>query len=559
LAAQALGRIRDLEVQRFIATLLLILFAAPAQAVITVVLIVDDVSRFGVGAYRTAGVDTVTVGTTVHATTNLDAIAAAGVRMDLMRAHMICTPFGAEFATGKFVNRPSNGMGDVKDGEFPATIVPEIAVGAPNIWNMAKAAGSATAHFGKWHLGLITRRSQFGNQTMLSAMGIDYYDEVVQRNCNHANPLTDAEYTASTGFEPECKGHYSCVRMDSTDAVIITTDYSGDVEFDTAEAYITAWAAANPGDDLLVTFAPTAPHNPVADGSGSESCVGGNPVDDRPPAPWNTGEGDNQVYYDMIAALDANIGGLRTVLSATGEQTRLIVVADNGTPNGRTLPTELNASKGSKNTIYPLGVFVPMIAEGFDIEVGVMTGLYATPDLTATVAELIGARNPHRDGTSFAGCWRETGTLTAANCPDRDYVWESRWAPLGGSTGLVDRRPIPGDNTGTCNRSEDWIYTTVPDDTLRLLGRYRDCDASNFAYREEFWEVPLTGANQYIPASGYNALATNSAGDNDLVEGDFLSAATPDELTALSESQALLTQLVGNSGDHAKAGKSAGR
>jgi arylsulfatase A-like enzyme len=546
-------------VKRFLATLLLILFAAPAQAVITAVVICDDCSRFTADPYRTAGVDTVTVGTTVHATPGLATIAAAGVRFDGFHAHMICSPFRAELFTGAFVNRPSNGYGDVKDGERPPEVIVEIDVGAPNIWNMAKEAGSATAHFGKWHLGYILPRGEFGGKTMLSAMGIDHYDEVVQRNCNHPDPITDAQYTAMTGFGPECQGHYSCVRMDSNDNVIITTDYSGDVEMITARSYITNFATENPGDDLLVTIATTAPHNPLAYGSGSESCAGGNPVDDRPPG--TSGSSADEVYYDMVAKLDSMVDSLMDTLVLTGEDYRLIFVADNGTQNGRTFPVELDASKGSKNTIYPLGVFVPLLIEGFDI-VGpskVSTGLYATPDLTATIAELIGARNPHRDGTSFAGCLRETGTLTAANCPDRDYVWESRWAPLGGSTGLVDRRPIPGDTTGTCNRSEDWIYTTVPDGTMRLLGRYRDCDASNFAYREEFWEVPLTGANQYIPASGYNALATNSAGDNDLVEGDFLSAATPDELTALSESQALLTKMVANDGGLPKIGASAGR
>ena len=544
--------------KQWLAALLLILFAAPAQAVITAVVICDDCSRFTADPYRIAGVDSVTVGGTVHDTPGIRAIATAGVRFDSFHAHMICTPFRAELFTGRFANRPSNGMGDVKDGEFPAVRMPEIAVGAPNLWNMAKIAGSATAHFGKWHLGYIPTRDEFGGKTMLAAMGIDHYDEVVQRNCNHADPLSDASYTAVTGLDPECKGHYSCVRMDSNDQLMITTDYSGDVEMLTARAFITSFASENPGDDLLVTIATTAPHSPWADGSGTESCAGGNPVDDRPPA--TSGSGGDEVYYDMIEKLDSLVEGLRDTLVLTGEETRLIFVADNGTPNGRTFPVELDASQGSKNTIYPLGVFVPLLIEGFDIEVGVMTGLYATPDLTATIAELIGARNPHRDGTSFAGCLRETGTLTAANCPDRDYVWESRWARLGSSSGLVDRRPLPSDDAGTCNRSEDWIYTKVPDGTMRLLGRYRDCDTSGFPYREEFWEVPLTGANQYIPAAGYDAIALNSAGENDLVEGDFVNPpATADELTALAEAQALLTKLVSNDGGLPKIGAAAGR
>ena len=544
---------------RLLATLLLLLFASPAQAVISVVVILDDVSRFNVAAYRTAGVDSVTVGSTIQATTNLDAIAAAGVRMNFMHGHMVCSPFRAELVTGAFVNRPSNGYGHVHAGEFPATHVVELATGAPNIWNMAKLAGSATAHFGKWHLGYVLPRAEFGGQTMLSAMGIDYYDEVVQENCAQASPLSDAEYTAQTGFATECLSHRSCVRMDSTNSVVITTDYSGDVEFGSAEAYITAWAAANPGDDLLVTLAPTAPHNPVADGSGAESCAGEGPADDRPPTP-NDGLGKEEVYYDMMLYLDGLIGGLRTVLTNTTEDTRLIVVADNGTPTPWEIPVELDASKGSKNSFYPLGIFVPMIAEGFDIQTGVMTGLYSTPDLSATIADLIGARASHRDGTSFADCWTETGGLTAATCPDRDYVSDSRWIPFGGSAGTTDRRPIPGDGAGECTRSEDWVYITTPDDTLRLLGRYRDCDDANFEYREEFWEVPLADANRYIPTTGYDAIATNLAGAGDLVEGDWINApATADELTALSLSQAILTKQVGNSGGLPKIGRVQGR
>lgn len=541
--------------RHWLAALLMILCAAEARAVITVVPICDDCSRYTVATYRAAGEDTITVGADIHATPNLDAIATAGVRFPLFHGHLICSPFRAELATGRFVNRSSNGYGTVKDGESPATTVVEIDVGAPNIWNMAVEAGVGTAHFGKWHLGNTLPRGEFNGQTMLKAMGIQHADGIVQRNTNKADPLTDAEYTALTGFLPECLGHYSTVRTHDNGDTYITTDYSGEVEFGLLEAYLVWWDTNRPSQDLLVTFAPTAPHNPLADGQGGESCAGGDPADDRPPIPLHEGIGNDQVYYDMLADLDARIGSLRTVMAGLTHDTRLIFVADNGSPTGRTLPPELPLSSGAKGTFYPFGVFVPLLIEGFDIDAGpsgVIDGLYATPDLTATIAELIGARAPHRDGTSFAACLREDHGLTAATCPSRDFIVESRWSPLGSTSGTIDRRPLLTDGAGVYARIETWVYTTIPDATLRLFGRIRDVADANLIQREEFWEVPLSGANMYLPPASYDERASNAPGGGDLDGADFTftgGAATADELTALAVAQARADQQLANDGD----------
>ena len=86
-------------------------------------------------------------------TPNMDAIAAAGTRFTQFEAAApICSPSRAAILTGKYpprVGLPTHSASSLRggnDGMLPAAVT---------IAEIFKAAGYATAHFGKWHLGYV--------------------------------------------------------------------------------------------------------------------------------------------------------------------------------------------------------------------------------------------------------------------------------------------------------------------------------------------------------------------------------------------------------------------
>jgi arylsulfatase A-like enzyme len=75
-------------------------------------------------------------------TPNLDALAAAGLRLDrFYTAHCNCSPTRASVMTGRHPNR----MGTFKPGA-------PIRVQELTVAKVLQSAGYATGHFGKWHL-----------------------------------------------------------------------------------------------------------------------------------------------------------------------------------------------------------------------------------------------------------------------------------------------------------------------------------------------------------------------------------------------------------------------
>src|SRR5262245_52309812 len=118
---------------------------AAAERPNIVFVLADDMGPGDVGCY----------GGTLAPTPNLDRMAGEGIRFaQYYRAAPICSPSRAGIITGMFPARwnitsflqTRKGNRDCEQADF---LDPK----APSIARALKAAGYATAHFGKWHLG----------------------------------------------------------------------------------------------------------------------------------------------------------------------------------------------------------------------------------------------------------------------------------------------------------------------------------------------------------------------------------------------------------------------
>ena len=88
-------------------------------------------------------------------TPNIDKLASNGVILDrFYSASAVCSPTRASVMTGRNPYRtdvPHANQGHLKEGEI-------------TIAEILKEQGYATGHFGKWHLGTLTKKSRDGNR-----------------------------------------------------------------------------------------------------------------------------------------------------------------------------------------------------------------------------------------------------------------------------------------------------------------------------------------------------------------------------------------------------------
>jgi arylsulfatase A-like enzyme len=129
----------------------------------------------------------------------------------------------------------------------------------------------------------------------------------------------------------------------------------------------------------------------------------------------------------MLEAMDSEMG--RLLSSMTQEEkdnTVIIFIGDNGTPNQVVQVYNSNRAKGS---VYQGGVNVPMVVSGLDVNRinDTEDALVHTVDLFATISEITGAGSSSiNDSQSFAPL------LTDANAAKRDYVYTEIGKDTGG-------------------------------------------------------------------------------------------------------------------------------
>ncbi len=314
----------------------------PSSRMPNIILCMADDQGWGDVAYN---------GHPVLQTPNLDAMAAAALRFDrFYAAAPVCSPTRGSVLTGRHPNR----FGCFQWGY---SLRPQEIT----IAEALKAAGYATGHFGKWHLGSVCA----GSPVNPGASGFDEWFSAP--NFFDLDPILSRE-----GAAVQTEGESSAVTADAAIEFIQKHAGSGHPFF------------------AVVWFG--SPHDPHR-------------ADERDRALYADQSDRLQHFYGEITGVDRAIGRLRQELRrlAIHENTILWYCSDNGgLPNlGST------GGRGHKNQVYEGGLRVPSllewparIPEACAAEVPCITS-----DIFPTLLEAVGLPikdHPPLDGISLA-------------------------------------------------------------------------------------------------------------------------------------------------------------
>lgn len=348
---------------------------APAKRP-NIILIVSDDQGWGDTAYN---------GHPVVKTPHLDAFAREGVRLDrFYAAAPVCSPTRGSILTGRHPSR--YGINWASEGSLPAS--------EATLAEVLRDAGYRTGHFGKWHLGQLSRTLQQGRKNKVDPAKYSppwengfttcfsteasvptynpYYYTHTKETVDHIIKQ-DAETAGRNNRWPESywmgPGTFLDEAPEGDDSRVIV---------DRALEFIQA-AAAQP---FFACIWFHAPHTPVAAGRDSRQ-------------PYAALSLDEQHWYGCISAMDTQVGRLRRELRRLGlaEDTLVFFCSDNGPSYthglGRTGPF-----RGLKASLLEGGIRVPAIVEWPRGLTGgrVIDAPLVTSDLFPTLTALAGAR-----------------------------------------------------------------------------------------------------------------------------------------------------------------------
>ncbi|WP_198931723.1 sulfatase family protein [Labilibacter marinus] len=288
-------------------------------------------------------------------TPNLDALAQQGVIFDrFYSASSVCSPTRASVMTGRNPNRmgiPSANTGHLKLEEI-------------TIAELLRKEGYATGHFGKWHLGTLTKKVKDANRggkekhfehfTIPSMHG---YDEFF---CTESKvPTYDPMIYPTTFKEGESKkyGWTAVAKGERSEAYNTfywvdneqkaSNDLSGDdtkLIVDQVIPFI--HQSVSNKKPFFTTVWPHTPHLPVVTSEYYKNKY----------AHLSNKE---QLYYGCITALDEQVGRLWQELKELGlaENTMIWFCSDNGPENGT--PGSAGKFRARKRSLYEGGLRTP--------------------------------------------------------------------------------------------------------------------------------------------------------------------------------------------------------
>ena len=309
---------------RFLACLLL-LVAAPATPTQprankrppNIILCMADDLGWGDTGYR---------GHSVLRTPNLDRMAREGVRFDRFYSGApVCSPTRGSCLTGRHPYRygiPGANTGRMLSEEL-------------TLAEILKKRGYATGHFGKWHLGTLTKRIKDSNrgrpgQTQHYAPPWDHGFDV----------CFSTEAKVPTWWREGSYDSYGTYYWTGEDERVPAEEIEGadDSERIMDRALPFVRDAAKRGQPFFAVIWFHAPHLPVLS---------------RPP--FTDGYNEHADYYGCITALDAQMGRLRAALQAAGvaDDTMLWFCSDNG-PEGRTGKAPRKHRRAPRSKAQPL-------------------------------------------------------------------------------------------------------------------------------------------------------------------------------------------------------------
>jgi arylsulfatase A-like enzyme len=276
--------------------------------------------------------DTAYNGHPVLRTPHLDQMAAEGLRFDRFYSGApVCSPTRGSCLTGRHPYRygiPTANAGHMKPEEI-------------TLAEALKPLGYTTGHFGKWHLGTMTKTVKESNRG--GPAKTEHYSPPWD---NGFDQCFSTEAKVPTYWKDDAYENYGTHYWTGPDQKVPAAEISGDdskLIMDRALPFIRQAAENKTPFFSVIWF--HAPHQPVVSAS-----------------PYTAGYNDHKDYYGCITAMDTQMGRLREELRALGiaGNTMLWFCADNGPETlDDNAPGSTNGLRGRKRSLYEGGVRVP--------------------------------------------------------------------------------------------------------------------------------------------------------------------------------------------------------
>ena len=284
----------------------------------------------------------------------LDAMAAEGMRFDRFYAGApVCSPTRGSVLTGRHPYR--YGVFFANKGHL---LPRELTIA-----ELLKPLGYSTGHFGKWHLGTLTKsipdsnRGGPKNKSHYAPPWINGFEHNFSTEAKTPtwdpylrpktasgktwwDPVSDASLATPYGTRYWVKGTAVDGPLRGDDSQII---------MDQALRFVSSQARSKKPFFAVIWF--HAPHLPVV---ASE--------EDR--RPYKKHGKYKQHYLGCIAAMDRQVGRLRTELARLGvaDKTLVCFCSDNGPEGKATAPGTADLLRGRKRSLYEGGIRVPGLA-----------------------------------------------------------------------------------------------------------------------------------------------------------------------------------------------------
>lgn len=349
---------------------------------------------------------------TFYETPRLDALAKESVRFTSgYAACPVCSPTRSSILTGQYPARTrntdhfggANGFETIpepydpgRDGQFghfanrpvlPAPFVNHLAAEHTTLAEALRAAGYATLHAGKWHLG--------GEGSLPTDHGFD----VNIAGARQGSPPGGKRYFSPYGnpaLPDGPPGEHLPDRL-ATEVASFIAEHKGDPFF----VYLPFYSVHTP---LM------APPKLVAKYEAKRKKLGLEPRFEKDPPRENRIVQDHAVYAGMVESMDAAIGKVLDALEANGvaDDTLVIFFSDNGglsTSEG--LPTANRPYRAGKGWMYEGGIREPLIVRwpGKGKAGAVCDVPVISTDFYPTILDICGLPpipKQHVDGVSFA-------------------------------------------------------------------------------------------------------------------------------------------------------------
>jgi len=340
-------------------------------------------------------------------TPHLDAMAKNSLRFErFYAAAPVCSPTRGSCITGRHPYRYGvyfANTGHMKTEEL-------------TLAELLKKHGYATGHFGKWHLGTLTKTETEANRggprgvknfSPPQVNGFDVCFSTESKVPTWDPMLRPKNNKSKTWWDPaEDNGPYGTAYWNEKGARV-TENLRGDdsrVIMDRAIPFIRAAAKKEQPFFTIVWF--HAPHLPVVAGPEYTKL-------------YAKHSKFAQHYYGCITALDEQVGRLRKELRTLGiaDNTLVTFCSDNGPEGNASAPGSAGHFSGRKRSLLEGGIRVPGLVEWpAKIKPGVTAIPAVTSDYLPTILDLIGAEQTDKrplDGISlvplFKGKMKERG------------------------------------------------------------------------------------------------------------------------------------------------------